>query len=119
MQVAKTEPPGWVSIGLADQQVADPLVLGLQLRFIALTALAHAKGPACECNADALLRHSFHGHLSALGWPRHCRPSASFRCSFCMLSSAKMLITRLFSSWMVFISVIVEVAMPPNFERQP
>jgi hypothetical protein len=27
--------------------------------------------------------------------------------------------TRLFSFWMVFISVTIEVSMPPNFERQP
>ena len=98
MQVAETKPPGAMSAGQADQQLADPLILGLQLRLIAVAALAHAKGPACERNADALLRHGIHGHLPALGWPGYFRPSASFKSSFCMLSSANIFFRRLFSS---------------------
>jgi hypothetical protein len=34
-----------------------------------------------------------------------------------MLSSANIFFSRLFSSWMDFISVTIDASMPPNFER--
>jgi len=51
-----------------------------------------------ERNADALHHHRFHGQLSALSWPDHFFPKASFRRSFCMLTSAYMRFSRRFYS---------------------
>jgi hypothetical protein len=115
MQIAEAEAPGAMSPGQVNQQLRSPPALGLELRLITLAALAHAEGEARQRDADTLQRHGIHGHLQALGWTGDIRPSASFKSSLCMLSSAEIFFRRLFCSRMVFIPAAIE----PDFERQP
>ncbi len=98
MQKTQSEAPCLMCIRQTNQQIANPLILGLQFWAIAITGLAKAKGSASQRNADAPSPDRVLGHLPALRWSFYFFPKASFRSSFCMLSSANIFFRRLFSS---------------------
>ena len=52
-----------------NEEIGDLLVLGPQLRAIAITGLANPEGPAGEGNARPSSRHRVLGHLAALRCP--------------------------------------------------
>ena len=88
MQKAESESPCAMGFREACQQVGDPLVLGFELRDVAVAALADPEGPAGKCYAHAFLRHSILGQFTTPGWPSYFFPRASLRSSFCIDSSA-------------------------------
>src|SRR5690606_11911358 len=99
------------------QQIGDLIVIGIALGAIPITGLADAEGPTCERDTHTALRHCFLGQLSALRWPRHLFPRASFSRSACMLKSAYIRFNRRFSSSRAFIWLIIEASIPPYFAR--
>lgn len=117
VQETQAETPGLVDIRQPDQQIGNHLVLVVTLRTIAKAGLADAERPAGQRDADPLRRHRLLGQLPALSWPRHFFPRASRSRSACMLRSANMRFSRLFSSSRAFIWLIMDASMPPNFAR--
>ena len=124
-QIQKTQAktPGPPRLRQADEQIGNLPVFDVELRLVAVAGLAHTKRTAGQRDADALVRHRSYGHLPTLGWPGYFFPKASFRSSFCMLSSAYIFFKRRFSSSMPFISEIIgsihaAVLRPPFVKRR-
>lgn len=72
-QVQKAQSKAPVPAGLrqANQQIGNPLILLIQLRYVAIASLAHAERPASKSNTYTLLDHSVLGQFTTLAWPRY------------------------------------------------
>ena len=106
MQKAHAKAPGLFGICQCHQPICDQLILIRQFGLVSIAYLADAERPARQNNAGGLIAYSPFGHLFALRRPHHLFPSASFRRSFCMLFSAYIFFSRLFSSSCSFIRTI-------------